>query len=183
MVSGVTLRWRKSRLASPHLNTSSSYIEFDITQHMFSAWSGSALNEGLAYALLKEDAIKKRVTILRSWAGSYPINRRGTLARLGKRSVCCYNLPSVTNPTQPTTRKRGRPRLGDWRLEITLPATVKHELLRREEATGLYRSLGLFFIRTSTLAYADHVVFFKHQPAAIHIDLAFPDDPARRWHA
>jgi hypothetical protein len=116
-------------------------------------------------------------------AGSYPINRRGTLARLGKRSVCCYNLPSVTNPTQPTTRKRGRPRLGDWRLEITLPATVKHELLRREEATGLYRSLGLFFIRTSTLAYADHVVFFKHQPAAIHIDLAFPDDPARRWHA
>ena len=65
---------------------------------------------------------------------------RSTLARLGKRSVCCYNLPSVTNPTQPTTRKRGRPRLGDWRLEITLPATVKHELLRREEATGLYRS-------------------------------------------
>ena len=25
-------------------------------------------------------------------------------------------------------------------VSITLPATVKHELLRREEATGLYRS-------------------------------------------
>jgi hypothetical protein len=35
----------------------------------------------------------------------------------------------------------------------------------------------------STLAHADHMIAFKHEPVAIDVDLAFPDDPARRGHA
>jgi hypothetical protein len=41
---------------------------------------------------------------------------------------------------QPTARGRGRPRLGEYRVECTVPRAVLDELLRREQATGQYRS-------------------------------------------
>ena len=34
----------------------------------------------------------------------------------------------------------------------------------------------------STLADANHVVFFEHQTVGVDVDLAFADDSARCWH-
>lgn len=42
--------------------------------------------------------------------------------------------------TQGRGRPKGRPRVGDWRLETTLPRAVLDELLRREQQSGVYRT-------------------------------------------
>ena len=54
-------------------------------------------------------------------------------------------------------------------------------------ALGRFSNMGFLgnhgSLELSTLGDTNHVVFFEHQPVTVDVDLAFPDDPARRWHA
>jgi len=49
-------------------------------------------------------------------------------------------VASTKQPYNGHGRARGRPRLGDVRLETIVPKAVWEELLRREAATGVYRT-------------------------------------------